>query len=80
MAMEPIIRPFIGPGTDPQPFHPAGTIGVPDVHVSIGLKGGTKTFSYSGSSTVGTKMGNAHKEKAPLSPALQSKLSSANSG
>lgn len=72
--LETIVRPFTTPDVTPQPFHSAGSQGVPPVHVSVGLKGGTKTFSFSASSTRSTRMGNKHKERAPASGSLQSVL------
>ena len=75
--LETIIRPFSTPDVTPQPFHPAGSQGSPPVRVSIGLKGGTKTFSFSASSTRSTRMGNKHKEKAPTSQSLQKALAQA---
>lgn len=75
--METIIRPFQSPGVDPQPYHPAGAQAAPLVHVAIGARGGTKTFSSSGSASASFKMGQVHREKAPASGALQSKLAEA---
>lgn len=77
MTIENIIRPFLQPGVDPLPFHPAGSASSPVVHVIIGAKGGTKTFSSSGSASSSSKMGQIHKEKAPNSATLQSKLAQA---
>jgi len=74
-AMERIVRPFSNEDVTPTPFHPAGAVGVPPVRLSIGLKGGTKTFSYSGSSSNSTRIGHKHTEKAPTSAALQDALS-----
>ena len=77
--LESIVRPFGAPDVGPSPFHPAGSQGVPPVRVSIGLKGGSKTFSWQASSTRSTRMGNKHKENAPASEALQQALSDASS-
>jgi len=72
--LETIVRPFAAPDVTPTPFHPAGAVGVPQVRVTVGLKGGTRTFSFSASSTISFRMGNKHKETAPASEALQSVL------
>jgi hypothetical protein len=73
--LETIVRPFATPDVTPRPFHPAGAQGAPPVRVSVGLKGGSKTFTWSASSSRSTRMGNKHKERAPASGALQSVLS-----
>lgn len=75
--METIIRPFQSPTIDPQPYHPAGQQAAQLVHVAIGARGGTKTFASSGSASASFKMGQIHREKAPASQSLQSKLSEA---
>lgn len=75
--LETIVRPFSTPDVTPQPFHPAGSQGVPPVRVTVGLKGGTKTFTFSASSSRSTRMGNKHKEKAPASQSLQKALAQA---
>jgi hypothetical protein len=75
--LETIVRPFSTPDVTPQPFHPAGAQGVPPVRITVGLKGGTKTFSFSASSSRSNRMGNKHKEKAPASRALQNVLNGA---
>jgi len=74
-AMEKIVRPFSDQDVTPQPYHKAGAVGVPLVRISVGLKGGTKTFSYSGSASNSTRIGHKHTEKAPTSAALQAALS-----
>jgi hypothetical protein len=76
MSLEPIIRPFADEDVTPTKFVQPGQVGTPPVRVSVGLKGGTKTFSFSGSSVNTTRIGHTHTEKAPVSDALQSKLSS----
>jgi hypothetical protein len=63
MALESIIRPFVGETTSPQPFHPGGPVSVPPVRLNIGLVGGNKTFSYSGSSSLSSYMAAVHTEK-----------------
>jgi hypothetical protein len=72
--METIIRPFADVDVTPSRFIPPGTVGVPPVRVQVGLKGGTKTFSSSGSSSLSTRIGHKHTEAAPVSSALQSAL------
>ena len=79
MSLEPIIRPFQDDSVAPTPFTKPGQIGVPPVRVSVGLRGGTKTFSFSGSSSNSTRIGHTHTEQAPTSQALQTKLASASS-
>jgi hypothetical protein len=72
--LESIIRPFAAPDVAPSPFHTPGAQGAQPVLVSVGLKGGTKTFTWSASSSRSTRMGNKHKERAPASAALQGVL------
>lgn len=73
--LETIVRPFTSLDVAPSsPFTPAGVQGAQPVLVSVGLKGGTKTFTWSASSSRSTRMGNKHKERAPASAALQSVL------
>ena len=62
-GLEGIIRPFVGEQVGPQPFHPGNSQSAPQVRLSIGLVGGTKTFSYSGSSSMSMYMAAIHKEK-----------------
>jgi hypothetical protein len=78
--LETIVRPFSSPDATPLPFHPAGAQGAQPVLVSVGLKGGTKTFTFSASSSRSTRMGNRHKETSPASESLQNALSQAASG
>jgi hypothetical protein len=75
--LETVVRPFASPDVVPAPFHPAGTVGVPPVRVTVGLKGGTRTFSFSSSATISFRMGAKHKEKAPASESLQNALAAA---
>jgi hypothetical protein len=72
--LETIVRPFADVDVTPQAFIPPGTVGVPPVKVSVGLKGGTKTFSTNASSGFSTYMGSTHTESSPNSPALQQAL------
>ena len=73
-TIETIIRPFIGDDSAPDKYQKPGSVGVPPVRVSVGLKGGTKTFSFSASSSFSTRIGHKHTEKAPASGALQKSL------
>ena len=75
--LEGIIRPFATPGVEPTPFTKPGSTGTAAVHVVIGARGGTKTFNWSASGSESFKMGAAHKETAPASTSLKSKLASA---
>lgn len=79
MTLESIVRPFATEDVTPQKYIKPGVIGVPPVRVSVGLKGGTKTFSFSGSSSTSTRIGHKHTEKAPVSQALQKSLTQAGS-
>lgn len=63
---ETIIRPFETEPTSPSPFTTPGEIGVPLVRVQVGLKGGSKTFSYSYSATTTTYILRVHKERASV--------------
>lgn len=63
-GMEGIIRPFVGPGTAPRRIFEPGSKSAPPVHFSVGLRGGNKIFSFSGSSTTATYMAAVHKEAA----------------
>jgi hypothetical protein len=62
-GLEGIIRPFIGENAGPTPFHPDGAVDVPPVRLSIGLIGGTKTFSFAQSCTLTSQMAAVHTEK-----------------
>lgn len=63
-GLESIIRPFVGDPTGPTPFHPAGAVSAPPVRLSVGLIGGSKTFSYSQNATITSYMAAVHTEKA----------------
>ncbi len=63
MGLQSIIRPFVGQNVAPQRIHQPGAVGVPPVRFAIGEVGGTKTFSYSGSSTLSSYMAAVHTEK-----------------
>lgn len=77
MSIESIIRPFTTEDVTPQKYQQPGAVGAPPVRVVVGLKGGTKTFSFSGSSSASTRIGHRHTERAPTSTALQTTLSTA---
>jgi hypothetical protein len=62
-GLEPIIRPFVGEQVGPQPFHPGNSASAPPVRLSIGLVGGSKTFSFSSSTTLSSYMAAVHTEK-----------------
>jgi hypothetical protein len=70
MTIESIIRPFVGRDVTPKPFTKPGSVGVPNIHISVGLVGGTKTFGTSGSGASATLMGNVHTENGPSSEAI----------
>lgn len=74
-ALEQIIRPFTQQDVFPTPVYPSGASPQPLVHLRIGYPGGTKTFSTSASGSVSTRMGTAHRERAPTSGALKNLLS-----
>lgn len=77
MTLATIIRPYVGRDVTPRPTIQAGAQGAPPVRISIGLKGGTKTFSFSFSATTTTFLGQAHHEKAPKAASLKRALSDA---
>lgn len=62
-GLEGIIRPFVGTGVSPVAIKTPGAGSAPPVRLAIGQKGGTKTFSYSGSSSVSSYMAAVHTEK-----------------
>ena len=63
MGIETVIRAFAEPDVAPTPFHPAGAVSAPPVRLSVGLIGGTKTFSYSQSLTMTSYMAQVNTEK-----------------
>ena len=63
MTMETIIRPFVGGGVDPQRFIPGSAASAPPVRLAVGLVGGTKTFSFSNSTSLSSYMAAVHTEK-----------------
>ena len=62
MTIEAIVRPFQTENTFPTPFTEENQPGAPPVRIAVGIRGGTKTFAYSGSYTVTTYMMAVHKE------------------
>jgi hypothetical protein len=63
-GLEPIIRPFIGVDVAPKPFRPGNSTSAPPVRLSIGIIGGSKTFSFSNSVTMSSYMAAVHTEKS----------------
>jgi len=63
-GMEGMIRPFVGQDVTPTKEFVPGGQSAPPVRLTVGLIGGTKTFSYSGSSTLSNYMAAVHTEKA----------------
>jgi len=62
-GLEGVIRPFMGENTAPTPFHPGNSASAPPVRLSIGLVGGSKTFSFSSSTSMSSYMAAVHSEK-----------------
>lgn len=62
-GMEGIVRPFVGQDVTPTRVFPQGGRSAPPVHFTVGLRGGTKTFSFSGSSSISSYMAAVHTEK-----------------
>lgn len=62
-GLEGIIRPFVGRDVSPVAIKTPGARSAPPVRLALGLKGGTKTFSYSGNSTLSSYMAQVHTEK-----------------
>lgn len=73
-GLEGSIRPFVGTETDPTRYQQPGTVGVPNVRIAIGMKGGTKTFATSGSMSVGTYMGKVKTENPATSAAIKAAM------
>jgi len=63
MTLEAIIRPFVGDQVSPQPFHPGNSASAPPVRLSVGQIGGSKTFSFSSSTSISSYMAAVHTEK-----------------
>jgi hypothetical protein len=62
-GMEGIIRPFVGKEVAPRAFHQPGGKAQPPVRIAVGIVGGNKTFSYSGSSSLSSYMIAVNTEK-----------------
>lgn len=62
-GLEGIIRPFAEKSVSPVPVHQQGANAVAPIRLAIGLVGGTKTFSYSASSSLSSYMASVHTEK-----------------
>lgn len=79
--LEGIIRPFSDRGVTPQPFTKPGAQQNQIVRIAIGYSGSIKTIGTSFSASISSKMGQAHREKAPASSqALQQIMSEAAGG
>ena len=79
-SLEQIVRPFQTGDTAPASVvSPPGQAGQALVRLSVGLQGGTKTFSYSGECTITTQMGSKHTETSPNSATLKDALNNAGS-
>jgi hypothetical protein len=63
--LEGVVRPFADADVTPTKFTRPGAASVPMVHVKVGFTGSVKTASWSVSTTITTKMGQKHVEKAP---------------
>jgi hypothetical protein len=73
-GLEQTIRPFADQDVTPDGYIAPGTVGVPPVRVTVGLKGGTKFFTTAASSSVSFRMGSINSEGSPNSAALQNQL------
>lgn len=62
-GLEGVIRPFTNDDVTPVPIHQDNGQSVPQVRLIVGLIGGTKTFSYTGSSSLTSYMAAVHTEK-----------------
>lgn len=62
-GLEPIIRPFVGNSVGPQRFIPGAAASAPPVRMSVGIIGGSRTFSFSSSSSLSSYMAAVHTEK-----------------
>ena len=74
---ESTINPFVHEDVTPTPFQQPGVVGVPPVRVTVGLKGGTKTFNTSYSFSRSTKLGAVHSESPSSSGTIQKNLANA---
>lgn len=62
-GLEGIIRPFVGRDVTPRAVVQPGGRSAPPVRLAVGIVGGNKTFSYSGSSSLSSYMMAVHQEK-----------------
>lgn len=62
-GMEGIIRPFVGKSVSPTRIYQGAGRSTPEVRINVGVVGGTKTFSYSGSGSYSTYLMAVHTEK-----------------
>lgn len=62
-GLEGIIRPFVGRDVTPRTVIQPGGRSSPPVRLAVGIVGGTKTFSYSGSSSLSSYMMAVNTEK-----------------
>ena len=74
---ESTINSFVHEDVTPTPFQQPGVVGVPPVRVTVGLKGGTKTFNTSYSFSRSTKLGAVHSERPSSSGTIQQNLANA---
>lgn len=63
-GLEGIIRPFVGAQVSPQRFIAGSPASAPPVRLSVGLVGGSKTFSFSSSTSLSSYMAAVHTERA----------------
>lgn len=62
-GMEGIIRPFAEKDVTPLRIYQSGARSVAPVRLAIGAVGGTKTFSFSGSASMSSRMAAVHTER-----------------
>jgi hypothetical protein len=62
-GMEAIVRPFVGQDVTPTREFVPGGASAPPVRLAIGLIGGNKTFSFTGSSSLSSYMATVNTEK-----------------
>lgn len=62
-GLEGVVRPYVGKDVTPVKIVQPNAGPSAPVRVVIGLYGGTKTFAYSGSSSLSSYMANVHTEK-----------------
>ena len=71
---ESTVNPFVHEDVTPTPFEQPGVVGVPPVRITVGLKGGTKTFTTSYSYSRSTKLGSVHTESPTTSTTIAKNL------